>query len=127
MTAFERWVRDRVAEPLQISRAAAAIGVSERTLQRTTAAVLGMSPTNFVHEIRLDEATFLLRTTSQTLDAIAAAVGYQQRQHAARPGPAAARHHPQRAAPDSSRPLITRRRAAFGARRCRRRTLVPSC
>ncbi len=77
MTAFERWVRDHVAEPLQISRAAAAIGVSERTLQRTTAAVLGMSPTDFVHEIRLDEATFLLRTTNQTVDAIAAAVGYQ--------------------------------------------------
>lgn len=77
MTAFERWVRDHVAEPLQISRAAAATGVSERTLQRTTAAVLGMSPTDFVHEIRLDEATFLLRTTNQTVDAIAAAVGYQ--------------------------------------------------
>jgi transcriptional regulator GlxA family with amidase domain len=77
VTAFERWVRDHIAGPLQISRAAAAIGVSERTLQRTTAAVLGMSPIDFVHEIRLDEATFLLRTTSQTVDAIAAAVGYQ--------------------------------------------------
>lgn len=36
-----------------------------------------MSPTDFVHEIRLDEAAFLLRTTNQTVDAIAAAVGYQ--------------------------------------------------
>jgi transcriptional regulator GlxA family with amidase domain len=39
--------------------------------------MLGMSPTGFVHEIRLDEATFLLRTTSQTVDAVAAAAGYQ--------------------------------------------------
>lgn len=62
---------------MQISGAAAAIGVSERTLQRTTAAVLGMSPIEFVHQVRLDQATFLLRTTSQTVDAIAAAVGYQ--------------------------------------------------
>jgi transcriptional regulator GlxA family with amidase domain len=77
MTAFERWVRDHVAEPLQISGVAAALGVSERTLQRTTAAALGMSPIDFVHEIRLDEATFLLRTTNQTVDAIAAHVGYQ--------------------------------------------------
>jgi transcriptional regulator GlxA family with amidase domain len=77
VTAFERWARAHVAEPLQVSRAAAAIGVSERTLQRTTAAVLGMSPTGFLHEIRLDEATFLLRTTTQTVDAVAAAVGYQ--------------------------------------------------
>jgi transcriptional regulator GlxA family with amidase domain len=66
-----------VAEPLQISGVAAAIGVSERTLQRATAAVLGMSPIDFLHEIRLDEATFLLRTTNQTVDAVAAAVGYQ--------------------------------------------------
>ena len=77
VTAFERWVRGHVAEPLQISGVAATIGVSERTLQRTTAAVLGMSPTEFLQEIRLDEATFLLRTTSQTVDAVAAAVGYQ--------------------------------------------------
>jgi transcriptional regulator GlxA family with amidase domain len=77
VTAFERWVRDHVGEPLEISRAAAAIGVSERTLQRTTAAVLGMSPIDFVHEIRLDEATFLLRTGNQTIDTIAAAVGYR--------------------------------------------------
>jgi transcriptional regulator GlxA family with amidase domain len=77
VTAFERLVRGRVAEPLQISGVAAAIGVSERTLQRTTAAVLGMSPIDFRHEIRLDEATFLLRTTSQTVDAVAAAVGYK--------------------------------------------------
>src|SRR5215472_13803449 len=77
VTAFERWARGHVAEPLQISGVAAAIGVSERTLQRITAAVLGMSPTEFLQEIRLDEATFLLRTTSQTVDAVAAAVGYQ--------------------------------------------------
>jgi len=77
MTTFERWVRDHIAEPLQISRIAAEIGVSERTLQRTTSAVLGMSPIDFVHEIRLDQATFLLRTTNLTADAIAAAVGYQ--------------------------------------------------
>ena len=77
VTAFERWVREHVAEPVQISRAAAAIGVSERTLQRTMAAVLGMSPIDFVHEIRLDQATFLLRTTGLTADAVAAAVGYQ--------------------------------------------------
>ncbi|MGD0605378.1 MAG: AraC family transcriptional regulator [Streptosporangiaceae bacterium] len=77
MTAFERWVRDHIAEPLQISRIATEIGVSERTLQRTTAAVLGMSPIDFVHQIRLDQATFLLRTTNLTANAIAAAVGYQ--------------------------------------------------
>lgn len=77
MTAFERWIRDHLAEPLPINSVAHAIGVSERTLQRTTAAVLGMSPVEFVQEIRLDQATFLLRTTQQSVDTIASAVGYQ--------------------------------------------------
>jgi transcriptional regulator GlxA family with amidase domain len=50
--------------------------VSERTLQRATASTLGMSPVRFVQEVRLEQATYLLRTTSQTPDAIAAAIGY---------------------------------------------------
>ncbi|MEV0948648.1 helix-turn-helix domain-containing protein [Rhodococcus sp. NPDC049939] len=77
MMAFERWVRDHLEEPLPVSVVARAIGVSQRTLQRTTAAVVGMSPMEFVQEIRLDQATFLLRTTQQSADAIARAVGYQ--------------------------------------------------
>jgi transcriptional regulator GlxA family with amidase domain len=77
MATFERWVREHLAEPLHISVAASALGVSERTLQRTTAAVVGMSPLEFVHEVRLDEATFLLRNSSMTADAMAIAVGYQ--------------------------------------------------
>jgi transcriptional regulator GlxA family with amidase domain len=77
VTAFERWVRGHIAEPLQIRGVAAAIGVSERTLQRATSTVLGMSPIDFLHELRLEEATFLLRTTNRTVDAVAAAVGYQ--------------------------------------------------
>lgn len=75
--AFERWVRDHLAGPLRISDAAAAIGLSERALQRTTSAVLGLSPIAFVHEIRLDQATFLLRTRRVTPEQVAREVGYQ--------------------------------------------------
>ncbi|AOW94063.1 AraC family transcriptional regulator [Rhodococcus sp. WMMA185] len=78
MMAFERWIRDHLEEPLQISTVAREIGVSERTLQRTTASVLGMSPMEFVQEVRLDQATFLLRTTALSADAVAGAVGYQK-------------------------------------------------
>jgi transcriptional regulator GlxA family with amidase domain len=77
VTAFERWVRDHLDEPLQIGQVAQALSVSERTLQRATSAVLGMSPMDFLQEIRLDQATFLLRTTGLTAEAVAAAVGYQ--------------------------------------------------
>ena len=75
--AFERWVRDHLDEPLRINQIATHIGLSERALQRTTAAVLGMSPLDFLHEIRLDQATFLLRTTQQSPESVARAVGYQ--------------------------------------------------
>ena len=75
--AFERWVRDHLAEPLRINQIAGQIGLSERALQRTTGAILGMSPLDFLHEIRLDHATFLLRTTQQSPESVAHAVGYK--------------------------------------------------
>ncbi|MEU6829104.1 helix-turn-helix domain-containing protein [Nocardia beijingensis] len=74
--AFERWVRTHLGENFRISQAARAIGVTERSLQRATHAELGMSPTEFVHDIRLERAVQLLRTTSLTVDAVAAKVGY---------------------------------------------------
>jgi transcriptional regulator GlxA family with amidase domain len=76
VAAFERYIRDHLAEPLQIEDAASAIGVSGRTLQRATLSTLGISPIRFVQEVRLEQATFLLRTTNQTPSAIAVAVGY---------------------------------------------------
>lgn len=74
--AFERWVRQNLGERFRISTAARALGVTERTLQRATQAELGMSPRDFVHDIRLEQAAFLLRTTSLPIEAIASRVGY---------------------------------------------------
>ncbi|GAA2277322.1 MULTISPECIES: GlxA family transcriptional regulator [Kitasatospora] len=77
VAAFERWVRDHLHEPLAIKDAADALGVSERTLQRTTRAVLGTSPVRFVQDLRIEQAVHLLRTTAQPIDAIAHRVGYE--------------------------------------------------
>ncbi|GAA1235319.1 GlxA family transcriptional regulator [Kitasatospora nipponensis] len=77
VAAFERWARTHLADPPPLGAAARTLGVSERTLQRTTQSVIGMSPLDFLQEIRLDEATFLLRTTTMGPDAIAARVGYR--------------------------------------------------
>ncbi|WP_244178603.1 GlxA family transcriptional regulator [Streptomyces rubellomurinus] len=77
MTAFERWARAHLADPPPLAEAARALGVSLRTLQRTAQTVLGKSPLDFVQDIRLDEATFLLRTTALSAEAIAGRVGYR--------------------------------------------------
>ncbi|MGF1663085.1 MAG: GlxA family transcriptional regulator [Kineosporiaceae bacterium] len=76
LNAFERWVRANLDRPSVIADACGALGVSERTLQRVTAARLGTTPIGFVQDIRLDHATHLLRTTDLTADAVARAVGY---------------------------------------------------
>lgn len=73
---FERWVRDHLSEQFRISSTAGELGVTERTLQRVIQAELGMSPKEFVDDIRLEHAAQLLRTTSLTVDAVANRVGY---------------------------------------------------
>jgi transcriptional regulator GlxA family with amidase domain len=77
VAAFERWVRDRLAEPISIPEAARAIGTSERTLQRATQRVLGTSPVKFVQDMRVEQAAHLLRTTDLPLEAISRQVGYE--------------------------------------------------
>ncbi len=77
VAAFERWVRDRLTEPITIPTAARAIGVSERTLQRSVQKTLGTSPIRFVQDLRVERAAHLLRTTEQSLETISAKVGYE--------------------------------------------------
>ena len=77
VAAFERWARSHLHEPLSVRDAARAVGVSERTLQRTTRAVLGTSPVRFVQDLRVEQATHLLRSTDHSIEAIARRVGYE--------------------------------------------------
>jgi transcriptional regulator GlxA family with amidase domain len=74
---FERWVRKRLAEPFDLAKAARAVGASERTLQRRVRAVLGKPPIGFVQDLRLERAVHLLRVSKDSVDEIAATVGYE--------------------------------------------------
>ncbi len=73
---FERWVRDHLADPFDLPRAARAVGTSERTLQRRVSATLGKPPIGFVHDLRIERAVHLLRVSQDSVDNIASAVGY---------------------------------------------------
>ncbi|MFD7624502.1 GlxA family transcriptional regulator [Streptomyces sp. NPDC059851] len=95
VSAFERWVRAHLDEPLRMADAARAAGVSERTLQRAVDRVMGVSPLRFAQSIRLEQAAHLLRTTDLPTDAVARRVGYEnastlttllRRRHGTTPG-----------------------------------------
>jgi transcriptional regulator GlxA family with amidase domain len=77
VAAFERWARERLAEPIGIPRAAKDIGVSERMLQRAVRRTLGTSPIRFIQDLRIERASHLLRTTELSLETISRKVGYK--------------------------------------------------
>jgi transcriptional regulator GlxA family with amidase domain len=73
---FERWARDRLADGFSLDEAAHAVGASKRTLARRIHDVLGKSPLSYFQDLRIERAVHLLRTTSDNVEGIAAAVGY---------------------------------------------------
>ncbi len=52
-------------------------GLPERTFKRRFTDTTGMSPLEYVHTVRLEEAKQLLETTDLPVEAVAVDVGYQ--------------------------------------------------
>ena len=77
VAAFERWARERLADPIIIPEAAKSLGVSKRTLQRSVQRTMGTSLIRFIQDLRIEHATHLLRTTELSLETIARKVGYE--------------------------------------------------
>jgi transcriptional regulator GlxA family with amidase domain len=73
---FERWARDHLAGGFSLDEAARAIGASKRTLTRRLHDVLGKSPLSYFQDLRVERAVHRLRTSSDSVEKIAAAVGY---------------------------------------------------
>jgi transcriptional regulator GlxA family with amidase domain len=73
---FERWARDRLADGFSLDAAAHAVRASPRTLSRRINQVLGKSPLSYFQDLRIERAVHLLRTSSDSVERIAAAVGY---------------------------------------------------
>jgi transcriptional regulator GlxA family with amidase domain len=72
---FERWARAHLTS-FTLSAAAQGVGASERTLERRIQTVLGRSPISYVQDLRVELAIHRLRTTRESVDEIAEAVGY---------------------------------------------------
>jgi transcriptional regulator GlxA family with amidase domain len=73
---FEHWAR-RHLQSFSIAEAARSVGASERTLERRVRAVLGKTPLAYAQDLRVELAIHGLRTTKDSLDEIANAVGYE--------------------------------------------------
>jgi transcriptional regulator GlxA family with amidase domain len=72
---FEHWARRHLAD-FSMAAAARQVGVSERTLERRLRSVLGRTPLAFVQDLRVELAIHRLRTSDDSIEQIAAAVGY---------------------------------------------------
>ncbi|SUA73400.1 Arabinose operon regulatory protein [Nocardia otitidiscaviarum] len=76
LRAVEQHVTTHLHRQLTLTELASAAAVSPRTLTRRTHEHLGITPTEFVHRLRVGHAATLLTTTRDPIDAVAAAVGY---------------------------------------------------
>lgn len=72
---FEHWARTNLAD-FSLPAAARAVGASERTLERRLSSAPGKSPMAFVQDLRVERAIQRLRSSRDSLDDIAAEVGY---------------------------------------------------
>jgi transcriptional regulator GlxA family with amidase domain len=72
---FEQWARRHLAD-FSLADAARHVGASERTLERRIRAVLGKTPLSYVQDLRVEMAVHKLRTTKESVEQIASAVGY---------------------------------------------------
>ncbi len=75
--AAERWIDARLAQPVTVTALSSALALSPKTLARRIEAATGVSPIKFIQRRRLSRAAHLLETTSLSVEAVAAQVGYQ--------------------------------------------------
>lgn len=74
---IEHWLAARLTERYSLGEAAAAFGLSTRTLLRRVKAATGKAPLELLQDIRLEQAKRLLETTDLGIAEIVARVGYQ--------------------------------------------------
>lgn len=74
--SFEGWARRHMATQFSLADAAKSIGTSPRTLTRRIQRTLGKTPLGYVQDLRVDRAVHRLRTSDESVDAIAVEVGY---------------------------------------------------
>jgi transcriptional regulator GlxA family with amidase domain len=70
------WARPRLDKAIGVNDIAAAVGQSSRTFARRVAAATGLSPIQFLQQLRVERAIELIETTALPFEEIAYRVGY---------------------------------------------------
>ena len=71
------WVAQNYEQETPVAKMTTMSGLSERAFARRFVKATGMSPLEYVHSLRLEEAKQLLESTSKPIDEISNAVGYE--------------------------------------------------
>ena len=71
------WIADNYARPAPVAAMARRSGLSERSFKRRFRQATGMSPLEYVHTLRMEEAKQMLEAGDQPIEAIANDVGYE--------------------------------------------------
>jgi len=77
LTRADVLVRRARKRPMTVQRLAVELGLSERTLHRRFMELTDASPQEFILRRRMERARLLLETTTQSIKAVARAVGYE--------------------------------------------------
>ena len=73
----QEWVADHYAEAAPVTAMVRLSGLSERTFSRRFLKATGMSPLDYAHALRLEEAKQILEISDLPVEAVALEVGYQ--------------------------------------------------
>ena len=73
----QEWLALNYKAQVSVTKLVAFSGLPERSLMRRFAKATGMSPLDYIHALRLEEAKQLLETTDIPVEAIANEVGYE--------------------------------------------------
>ena len=73
----QQWAALNYASASPVAQMVALSGLAERTFKRRFVLATGMSPLEYAHAVRLEEAKQMLETANEPVEAIALEVGYQ--------------------------------------------------